>query len=298
MNATLPLATDRLVDQDAQNGTNFLYNPGANPPIPEGPGLSTVVNSGTADDTSPLLYPFIGYKSGAWVAGTNWPRAYVNTISYSNSNQTSYWFWFNGNNVTRLYSKAFNRGNANIYIDGVNVGNMNDNSGTTRWQVRRTWSVSNGQHFIEVRKSAGNYVDVDGFIVNVGSVSNGTYDDTNSSPVNRIGSGWVLSCCWPNAYQNTLSWSNVAEDAFTATFTGSQVRYYFTKSTNRGIAHVTIDGVDYGSVDLYAPSPQFQQSVLYSGLGAGIHTIHITVSGQKNVSSSDYYIDVDRLDIS
>jgi len=297
MNAILPLGTSRLIDQDAINGANFLYNPGANPPIPEAPGFSPVISSGTADDTSPILYPPIGYKGGAWVAGTGWPNAYATTIAYGNGNQAAYWFWFNGNSLTRHYAKAGNRGSVNIYIDGVNVGTLNDNVATTRWQVKKTWSVNNGQHFVEVRKSAGNIIDIDAFTVNTGYVPNGTYDDTNGSPVYLIG-GWIRNCCWPNAYQNTLTWSNVASNAFTLTFVGNHVRYYFTKSTNRGIAHVTIDGIDYGVIDLYAATPQFQQSVLYANLGAGIHTIHIAVSGQKNPASSNYYIDVDRFDVS
>jgi len=297
MNANLPIATTRLIDQDAINGANFLYNPGANPPIPEGPGDSPVISSGTADDTSPFLTPAIGYKGGAWVAGTGWPNAYATTIAYGNGNQAAYWFWFNGDKLTRHYAKAGNRGSVNIYIDGVSIATMTDYASSTRWQVKKTWSVSNGQHFVEVRKYAGNIVDIDAFTVNTGYVPNGTYDDTNSSPVYLIG-GWIRNCCWPNAYQNTLTWSNVAGNAFTLTFVGNNVRYYFTSSTNRGIAHVTIDGIDYGVVDLYAATPQFQQSVLYSNLGAGIHTIHIAVSGQKNPASSNYYIDVDRFDVS
>jgi hypothetical protein len=81
------------------------------------------------------------------------------------------------------------------------------------------------------------------------------------------------------------------------TFLGSQVRYYFTRTYNRGKASVTIDGVDKGLVDLYAPSTQWQQSVNYANLGPGVHTIHIAVSGQRNPSSSGYFIDVDRLDV-
>lgn len=133
--------------------------------------------------------------------------------------------------------------------------------------------------------------------MNVGAAGSGAYDDTNGSQLNRIGSSWVQSCCWPNAYQNTVSWANATEDAFTFTFTGSQVRYYFTKASNRGIARVTIDGVDYGTIDLYSPNAQWQQSVLYASLGPGIHTIHIAVSGQKNANSTGFFIDVDRLDV-
>lgn len=58
---------------------------------------------------------------------------------------------------------------------------------------------------------------------------------------------------------------------------------------------ITIDGVHKELLDLYSASTVWQATKTYSGLGTGIHTIHISVSGQKNASSSDYYVDVDAL---
>lgn len=58
MNGVLPIsAQPRFVDQDATNGANFLYNPGAGAPIPEGPAPQSA-GSGTVDNLSIT----IGYK--------------------------------------------------------------------------------------------------------------------------------------------------------------------------------------------------------------------------------------------
>jgi len=67
----------------------------------------------------------------------------------------------------------------------------------------------------------------------------------------------------------------------------------YTKTYNRGIAAIAIDGVNPGTIDLYSASTQWQQSTVFTNLGAGVHTIHISVTGVKNLSSSDYYVDAD-----
>ncbi|MFN8489283.1 MAG: hypothetical protein U0350_17000 [Caldilineaceae bacterium] len=79
----------------------------------------------------------------------------------------------------------------------------------------------------------------------------------------------------------------------TFTFTGSGLTSVFTKAYKRGIAYITIDGSDWGTLDLYSPSALWQQTAFYP-LSSGIHTIHVMVTGQKNAASSDYFVDLDR----
>jgi hypothetical protein len=102
-----------------------------------------------------------------------------------------------------------------------------------------------------------------------------------------------------------MSYSNVAEDAVAFTFSGDRITYWYTKGPGRGKAAILIDGEiplelrqdpnyqNRGYLDLYAPSVQYQSSTTFSGLDNGIHTIHISVSGQKNPVSSDYKVDLD-----
>lgn len=97
-------------------------------------------------------------------------------------------------------------------------------------------------------------------------------------------------------------------------FTGTGVSWIGLKSYNQGIGSVYLDGVLQGTVDLYrAPTCDgynsygqcwgwtytvYQQTLWsISGLTYGSHTIRILVSGTKNASSSDYYVNVDAIDV-
>lgn len=64
-------------------------------------------------------------------------------------------------------------------------------------------------------------------------------------------------------------------------FYGDSIIYVYRKGPDRGKASITIDGVSQGLIDLYASTYQWQQTTKFTNLGAGGHTIDITVSGQK-----------------
>ena len=56
---------------------------------------------------------------------------------------------------------------------------------------------------------------------------------------------------------------------------------------------MTIDGVNQGTVDLYAPSTQAQAGVSFGGLASATHTIVVKALGTKNASSSGTAVAVD-----
>jgi len=282
----------RQVSTDAKNGAKYLYDSSYTGSFPEGKGLNGSVSTGIYDGD----HINVGYVGGSWVRSTGWPKAWNSTVSFTNANGTREWIAFNGSSITRRYTMASNRGSATVYIDGVNQGTLNDYSSTTRWQVGKTWTVTPGEHILELRSNGGgSYMDIDDFIVNTATVGSGSYEDTHYQN-EYIGNWSLFSGSGPSG--NTVHYSDNTEDAVAFTFSGTQVTWYFTKAFNRGKAVVTIDGVDKGIVDLYSASTQWQQSITYSGLGSGIHTIHISVAGQKNPSSTDYYVDVDKFVIS
>jgi hypothetical protein len=85
--------------------------------------------------------------------------------------------------------------------------------------------------------------------------------------------------------------------SFTATFTGDAFRWITTTGSNRGIAQVTIDGVDHGTVDTYTPRVGWQQPVFEAaGLGGGEHTVVITVTGDANPASTNRVIEIDAIE--
>jgi beta propeller repeat protein len=94
-------------------------------------------------------------------------------------------------------------------------------------------------------------------------------------------------------------YTNSTGASATLTFSGTSVTFLSCATSNRGIAKVYIDGVYQQDVDLYSATTQYQKAVYTkSGLTSGAHTIKIEVSGIKNPSSSNYYVDVDAFDVS
>ena len=61
---------------------------------------------------------------------------------------------------------------------------------------------------------------------------------------------------------------------------------------DQGMASVLIDGVNKGTVDLYAAAPAILNQT-YSGLSSAVHTVLIKVLHTKNVSSSNYNVRLD-----
>ena len=200
--------------------------------------------------------------------------------------------------MTYVFTKDVYRGIANVKIDGIDKGNLDLYTPYRLFQVAKTYqALGTGNHTLEVTvtgsqngSSGSIQIDVDALIVGISSIGAGTYDERNSA-VKWIGT-WTQTT-YSGAYNNTLTYSSTAQYAATLTFTGTQVTYYYTKHSQRGKAQVTIDGVDKGVLDLYSATLLLQQTTTYSGLGSGIHTIHIEVTGTKNPSSSDVMVDVD-----
>lgn len=81
--------------------------------------------------------------------------------------------------------------------------------------------------------------------------------------------------------------------SFGASFSGSSITWVFTETSASGVAKVTIDGVDKGTVDQYSPTIAYKQTQVFSGLSGGNHTIVITNNKTKNAASSNTYISHD-----
>ncbi len=100
-------------------------------------------------------------------------------------------------------------------------------------------------------------------------------------------------------YDSTESWSTQAGATMSVTFTGTAVQWIGPKNNNGGIADVSIDGTDAGTVDTYAAAGKSFQQVLFtkSGLAAGSHTLTITVTGNQNPASSADTVVVDAINV-
>ncbi len=288
------------VDNDARDGVSYLYNSAYTGNPPE---LACWLSSsaaptppGTYDDRhSPISY---GGRADAWVQIDGPYGTISDTMSRINNAGGKTNITFTGDRISYIYSLDPTRGAFYVYIDGVLRGYFSGYAAETRRQVIRTWAVSSGSsHTFEVRAAGGGTTDLDAMAVNIASVGSGIYDDTNTHFRFYPTGAWTLQNGVSGAYNTTQTYANTAGSFFRFTFTGSQITYYFSKANNRGIAAVTIDGNDYGYVDMYSPNTQRGQSVTYSGLGSGTHTINITVTGYRNPASQNFVVDVDRLTV-
>ena len=118
-------------------------------------------------------------------------------------------------------------------------------------------------------------------------------DDTNWSIT--YSGNWVRGE-FDQPWNATLTYTNDPAAAARFSFEGTQLRYWYTKAFNRGIAAVFIDGVSKGTVDLYSPTIEWQSSSLFSGLPPGHHTAEIRATGRNDAASADSYIDIDALE--
>lgn len=296
MHATLPIGIIRNLDTDATNAGQYLYSSsytGVPPETGPDPANCNVlpVATGTQDDT---ITNHIAYGGRA----DNWERfsatnAQLSTITRSNTVGSRASMAFNGERITWFYSGGPDRGNADVYIDNAFQQSINANMPTYyRRQIGKTWIIAPGNHTIEVRVTGGGYIDIDSFAVNIATVGANTYDNTDAQF--RFFGTWAHGPA-AGAYNNTQSLSNTGGSLFRFTFTGTQVQYVFTKAFNCGIAAVTIDNVNKGTIDMYDPGTLRQQSVLYNNLGAGTHVLNVHVTGTRNAASSDNFVDVDSL---
>ncbi len=81
-------------------------------------------------------------------------------------------------------------------------------------------------------------------------------------------------------------------------FDGTGIDLIALKSTNYGIAKVTVDGGTPVFADLYAPSAQFKAPVFsVRGLEDTAHTLKIEWTGTKNAASSSSDISLDAVDV-
>ncbi|MFN8007377.1 MAG: fibronectin type III domain-containing protein [Terriglobia bacterium] len=265
----------------------------------------TLFSAGTYDSNSAnVVY------TGSWALSTSYPLSWATTLNYSSTTNDKATFSFSGDDVTYVFTKDGFRGIANVKVDGLDKGNLDlyTPSGPNLnklFQVAKSYSgLGAGNHTIEITltgtkngSSGGFTVDVDALIVGISTVGpNATPYDERVANVKWIGS-WTQSS-YTGAYNNTLTSTTSQFYASTLTFTGTQVTYYYSKHSQRGIAQVTIDGVDKGTIDLFyngssPPGPLLQQTTTYPSLGSGIHTIHVEVTGTKNASSTGTLIDID-----
>jgi hypothetical protein len=123
----------------------------------------------------------------------------------------------------------------------------------------------------------------------------GTYDDFD--PTILLLGDWERNDGFEQAFRHTVTYTDTPGAEIRFAFEGSELTYVFTKASNRGIAAVTIDGANQGSIDLYSVEPQWQSSARFTYLGPGRHLLVIRVTGESRAASTGKFVDLDSLQV-
>jgi len=122
----------------------------------------------------------------------------------------------------------------------------------------------------------------------------GTYDD--SDPRITWKGPWQRAK-FADALGHTISYSNAPDGLACLSIEGSGLKYIYTKTYNRGTAEVSVDGEKKALVNLYNKTTQWQAQTTISGLGPGRHEVSIRIMAMKDAAASDYYVDLDSVEV-
>ena len=210
---------------------------------------------------------------------------------------------FDGTAVRWVGSVGPNRGQATVSIDGgppVLVDLYRPGLAYQQVLFQRA-GLSNGVHTMTITTlstnnpaSTGTFVEVDAIDTTSLVVLQRVQENAASA---TYSAGWTTSTSADRS-GGTARLSATAGSSVTFTFSGPVLRWVGSVGPNRGRASVSIDGGTPVTVDLYAPSLAYQQTLLeQAGLGNGPHTVTITVLGTRNPSSTGNFIEVDAFDV-
>ena len=120
------------------------------------------------------------------------------------------------------------------------------------------------------------------------------YDDTAPEVVYE---GRWFTGPFADASNGTLTYSDHSEASAVIRFDGSAVTYVYTAAYNRGMVEISVDGDHRTTLDLYAPSIQWQQRTTIGGLKPGQHLMELRILGRQNPASRGTFVDVDAIEI-
>jgi glycosyltransferase involved in cell wall biosynthesis len=126
-----------------------------------------IAQPGIYDDFDPAIV-----FDGPWIQDKGWAQAQSHTVTYGNLPGSEVRFAFQGWLLTYVYTKAANRGMADIAIDGAHKATLDLYSAKTEWQRQAMFKLDAGRHLAVITilpdknpKSSDRFIDVDGFEV-------------------------------------------------------------------------------------------------------------------------------------
>lgn len=111
--------------------------------------------------------------TGPWIRDKQFADAHKGTLMYCDRPACQAEFDFDGLAVTLMFTKAFNRGQAEVLIDGARIATLDAYSPQLLWRQRARYEApARGRHTLTIRvlgshspASQGDFIDIDGFVV-------------------------------------------------------------------------------------------------------------------------------------
>jgi cell wall-associated NlpC family hydrolase/putative cell wall-binding protein len=247
--------------------------------------------------------------AGAWSTSKT-SSASGGSFGYADESGASVTLTFSGIYAQWVAKKSPVYGIANVTLDGKDAGAVDLYSSATSYgnKVWDTGLLANGTHTVRLEwtntrnASATDYnIGLDAFDVigTVGQSASGPaavrYQDTD--PRVTYTGPWEGTTT-TSASAGSFRYIDKSGGSASLTFNGTYLAWIAKKSNQYGIAKVTVDGKDKGTVDLYSATTSYAQSVWNTGaLDDGTHTVTISWTGDKNASSQDANIGVDAFDV-
>lgn len=229
---------------------------------------------GTYDDTdSRLSY------GGAWSLLKDVRLAAWRTIHSTSRRGDQVSVDFTGSRIGYMYSMAYNRGGATVFIDGIPQDSFDAYAPEIRRGVVRVYDLEQGQHSLVVKNNGGGIIDVDAFAVDISCGELGEYDDAHPQ--------WRYEGAWQR-HGDGITVSNDVGSFARITFrsTGDTVVSRYRATAAPATAVITMDGIDYGTLEFQDPLNAGQDAIAFLPLPPDFecHTLHIqVVSGTINV---------------
>jgi PKD repeat protein/uncharacterized membrane protein len=252
-------------------------------------------------------------RAGSWVDVTN---AAASGGSFIRSTNGNIWLYFEGDSFT-YQAMAYNLANrARLYVDGHYLDTVDlFHPNTLAQAITRTFSYEGfgpGPHLLQISAYRDNAT-----LDAITTPGNGPFIDPNPPVVGitrfeedhpavryngilftQTATSWSRT---DNIFSNRASdgqyiHSATAGDTISFDFEGSWVGVGFATDRFSGQAEIAIDGGVVAEVDLYTREDD-TASYYFDGLGAGPHTITITILSTRHPNSTNNRVHLDFFDV-
>lgn len=205
---------------------------------------------------------------------------------------------FAGNSVGFSWTARLDRPDGPVVASGAEILTIPLGSRVTTPVSFTTPARGSRVYLVLSTSKAGSTVFKDAVqYLGLGRASSSSTVDDSSASVTYTGS-WGHASGEAGPYSGTNSYSDVAGDTATLSFTGTGVKVHAVTAPDHGIAGISIDGGTETLVDEYSAARTGDVAVWSSpGLASGPHTIRVRVTGTQRAESAGGWVTVDRFEV-